>query len=646
MTETKRYKRTDKQKRKSDGRSQRSGMPRKSGSPQARRKNYIQKRREKLVLDLISSKNYRPMKEKEIADILEIPKPLRKDLMQVLSVLEAQHLIEINSRGRYQKVRRTEHSGTEKADAGQKKYERRSVSLPQSLEDLNKRSAEEDITAAVLAYGIPTQFTPRELKQAGSCLKPLCEKDFDGRLDLRGITTITIDGDDAKDMDDAVSLSREGSFWKLGVHIADVSNYVQAGSALDREALKRGTSVYLCDRVIPMLPEALSNGICSLKEGEDRLTLSCLMKIDQNGKIVDSKIRESVICSAHKLTYSVVNRIITEDDPDLKKQYADIVPMLFEMKELSGVLRSKRRERGAIDFDFPETKFRLDGEGHPVELYPNEVNAATKLIEDFMLAANETVAKTYFRKKAPFLYRTHEKPDPDKIETALTMVRKQGYSAEKKSRDIMPGEIADIIDSTRGTAEEPLLSRLLLRSMKQARYTTECIGHFGLAADYYCHFTSPIRRYPDLQIHRIIKDDIRGRLDERKKEDYDKRLDDVAWKSSALERRAVEAERETNKIKMAEYALLHLGEEYDAVISGVTGWGFYVELPSTLEGLVHILTLRDDYYLFDEENYCLKGRESGRTFRLGQKVRVRLKAADISLRTIDFELAEGRYAGD
>lgn len=669
----KRDRHSDRRRDKSSYRSDRPGMSRKPGSHQGRRKNYIQKRRERLVLDLISSKNYRPMKEKEIADVLEIPRPLRKDLMQVLSVLEAQNLIEINSRGRYQRVRKPEQAsvrreegrkaerfGRKDEDGDQsnkhmrsgKRYgqydaierdaqsDRESDMLPQSLEDRRRVSAEDHITETVLAYGVPTRFTPRELKQAEGCLKPLNEKDMDGRLDLRGITTITIDGDDSKDMDDAVSLSREGSFWKLGVHIADVSNYVQANSALDREALKRGTSVYLCDRVIPMLPEALSNGICSLVEGEDRLTLSCLMKIDQNGKIVDSKIRESVICSAHKMTYSVVNRIITGQDPELKEEYADIVPMLFEMKELSELLRKRRKERGAIDFDFPETKFRLDAEGHPLEIYANEVNAATKLIEDFMLAANETVAKTYFRKKAPFLYRTHENPDQDKMEQALAMVRKQGFEAEKKGLDITPGEVAKIIDSTKGTEEEALLSRLLLRSMKQARYTAECIGHFGLAAEYYCHFTSPIRRYPDLQIHRIIKDDLRGRLDDKKKADYNKILDDVAWKSSALERRAVEVERETNKMKMAEYALGHLGEEYNAVISGVTGWGFYVELPNTLEGLVHILTLRDDYYIFDEENYCLRGRDSGREYKLGQKVRVRLKAADISLRNIDFELAE------
>ncbi|MEE0955703.1 MAG: ribonuclease R [Eubacterium sp.] len=652
MSESRRDKqKKDRRQGKSAYRSERPKTGHKAGGPGGRRRNYIQKRREKLVLDLISSKNYRPMKEKEIADVLEIPKPLRKDLLHVLSVLEAQNLIEINSRGRYQRVRkygsydaierdRTGDSPSAGFSSQAREEGRKAVSLPMSLEERRKNSAAEQITETIRAYGLPTQFTARELKQADNCRKPLNEKDFDGRLDLRGIAAITIDGDDSKDMDDAVSLNREGAYWNLGVHIADVSNYVQANSALDREALKRGTSVYLCDRVIPMLPKALSNGICSLVEGEDRLTLSCLMKIDRNGKIVDSKIRESVICSAHRMTYSVVNRILTEDVSELKKEYADIVPMLFEMKELSELLRKKRKERGAIDFDFPETKFRLDESGKPVEIYPNEVNAATKLIEDFMLAANETVAKTFFKKGAPFLYRTHEKPDRDKMENALAMVRKQGLPAEKNGQDITPAEVEKIIDLVRGTSNEALLSRLLLRSMKQACYTTECIGHFGLAAQYYCHFTSPIRRYPDLQIHRIIKDDLRGRLDDRKKADYNKRLDDVAWKSSALERRATEAERETNKMKMAEYALGHLGEEYDAVISGVTGWGFYVELPNTMEGLVHILTLTDDYYVFDEENCCLRGRKNGREFKLGQPVRVRLKSADIALKNIDFQLCE------
>lgn len=620
-----------------------AGHGRRPSGRQRQRRNQLQKKRERLVYDLISSKNYRPMREREIAALLEVPKELRKELFQTLSVLEEEHKIERTRSGKYQKVRRkaTETLSLKaKAREGLLRNRRDTGRSEQMLPPPKGTSVWELITETVRSYGIPVEFSPRQQRQAQISFKEVSEKDKEGRMDLTDQLTITIDGEDAKDMDDAVSLTRVGDAWVLGVHIADVSNYVQANSALDREAIRRGTSVYLCDRTIPMLPRELSNGICSLMEGEVRLTLSCLMTIDTAGDIVKSEIRESVIRSRHKMTYTEVNRILTEEDSDLMEKYADVVPMLFEMQKLSILLRTKREKRGAIEFDLPETKFRLDEDGTPLEIYPNEINAATRLIEDFMIVANEVVAKTYADLELPFLYRTHESPDEEKIETTLGTVRRYGFSAQKRQRVIRPREVQAILKAVQGSSMEDLLSGLLLRSMKQARYTTENIGHFGLAAKYYCHFTSPIRRYPDLQIHRIIKDHLRGRLNDRRIKEYRKALEDVAWKSSALERRSVEVERETNKMKMAEYAALHLGEAYTGVISGVTGWGIYIQLPNTLEGLIHVLSLQDDYYLYDEENKLLRGRETGKEYHLGQKLKVRIKAADPALHSIDFEQIE------
>ena len=425
--------------------------------------------------------------------------------------------------------------------------------------------------------------------------------------------------------------------------VADVSNYVQENSALDREALKRGTSVYLPDRVIPMLPKRLSNGICSLNEGQERLALSCIMTINEKGRVIGHQIAETVIRVDRRMTYTAVNAILTEPEahPELLEEYHELVPMFRQMQELSALIRSCRKERGAIDFEFPESKVILDAEGTPVEIRPYPSNVATRMIEDFMLMANETVAEEYCTREIPFLYRTHDKPDGDRMEATLTLIREQGIKVEKRSHEITPGEVQKILTSIEGTPEEPLISRLLLRSMARAIYTPECSGHFGLAASYYCHFTSPIRRYPDLQIHRIIKDDLRGRLDKGGRiGKYSSILQHVAEQSSAMEQRAAEAEREAVKLKKAEYMLEHVGEEYNGVISGVTGWGFYVELPNTVEGLVHIMTLKDDYYNFDEENYRLVGERHGRVFRLGEPVRVRVRNAEPANRTIDFTYVE------
>ena len=470
----------------------------------------------------------------------------------------------------------------------------------------------------------------------------LIEGDFQGRLDLRDWTVVTIDGEDAKDLDDGISLTKEGDVYHLGVHIADVSNYVQANSAMDREALKRGTSVYLVDRVIPMLPKRLSNGICSLNQGEDRLALSCLMDIDSKGKVIHHQIAETVICVNERMTYTNVKKIIERTDEDVLARYQELVPMFDLMAELSAQLRKRRKRRGSIDFDFPECKVILNSQGKPVDIRPYEQNVATRLIEDFMLLANETVAQEFYKKKIPFVYRTHEEPDPEKIEGLLTFLRNQGFEVQKVKEKISPKEIQKILRSMEGQPEEPLISRMTLRTMQQAKYTTDCSGHFGLAAKYYCHFTSPIRRYPDLQIHRIIKDELRGRMNEERKKQYAGFLDEVAQQSSAMERRAEEAERETEKLKKAEYMLSHIGESFTGVISGVTGWGLYVELPNTVEGLVHISTIRDDYYNFDEESRQLVGEMTGHRYMMGQKVTVRVMEVDTYLKSIDFVLTKDK----
>ena len=503
----------------------------------------------------------------------------------------------------------------------------------------NIRTPGTDILAIVKSFGIPSEFPEKVMKQAQRVPDHVLDADRDGRLDLRHLQTVTIDGEDAKDLDDAISLTKEGDIYHLGVHIADVSNYVQYNSALDREALKRGTSVYLADRVVPMLPERLSNGICSLNQGEDRLALSCLMDINEKGKVVSHQIAETVINVNERMCYTDVKNILEDTDEEAKKRYDALIPMFFMMKELSGILRNSRHHRGSIDFDFPESKIILNAAGKAIDVKPYEANVATKIIEDFMLMANETVAQEYCTEEIPFVYRTHDNPDPEKVESLLTLLHNQGVKIQKAKEEITPKEIQQIIESIEGLPNEAMISRLVLRSMKQAKYTTECSGHFGLAAKYYCHFTSPIRRYPDLQIHRIIKDNLRGRLmREGRNEHYAEILDEVARQSSVCERRADEAERESDKLKKAEYMSYHLGEEFEGIISGVTGWGLYVELPNTVEGLVHVNTLRDDYYVFDQESYELRGEMTKKVYKLGDKVRVRVAEADKMLKTVDFEL--------
>lgn len=498
-----------------------------------------------------------------------------------------------------------------------------------------------DILSIIRGYELPVEFGEKVLHQAQRVPDEVLDADYHGRRDLRELMMVTIDGEDAKDLDDAVSLSvGEDGMYHLGVHIADVSNYVQENSALDWEALERGTSVYLVDRVIPMLPHRLSNGICSLNEGVDRLALSCLMTIDTKGNVTDYEITESVIRVDRRMTYTAVKKILEDQDEETCRTYAEYVPMFREMEKLAAILRQKRHRRGSVDFDFPETKILLDAQGYPVSIKPYERNTATKLIEDFMLIANETVAQHFYWLEIPFVYRTHEKPDLDKIKKLSAFIQNYGYLIKLTGEEIHPKELQKLLDKIEGTEEEMMISRLALRSMKQAKYTVECTGHFGLACPYYCHFTSPIRRYPDLQIHRIIKEQLRGRLQTKRIEHYTEKLPEIAKHASKMERRAEEAERETLKLKKAQYMAERIGQCYDGIISGITQWGIYVELPNTVEGLLHVASLPGDYFYYDENSYEMVGRDTGVRYKLGQKIRIQVKEVDSLTRTVDFQMPE------
>lgn len=503
-----------------------------------------------------------------------------------------------------------------------------------------------DILSIVKGFGLPEEFSERILNQAGRAAKKVSEKDIEGRKDLRSLLMVTIDGEDAKDLDDAVSLYKEKDEYHLGVHIADVTNYVQENSALDREACERGTSIYLVDRVIPMLPHTLSNGICSLNMKEDRLALSCLMTLDNRGDVIDYEIVETVINVDQRMSYTEVNKILEKDQETIRR-YEYLAPMFIQMKELADIVREKRRKRGSIDFEFPESKIVLDKDGTPLSIAPYERNAATKIIEDFMLLANETVAQHFYWMEIPFVYRTHDYPDPEKILKLGTFINNFGYHIKVKSaeNEIHPKEIQKLLGKIEGTSEEALISRLTLRSMKKAGYTVECTGHFGLACPYYCHFTSPIRRYPDLQIHRIIKEQLRGRLNENRLAHYEEILPQVAKHSSEMERRADEAERETDKLKKVQYMESRIGRIFEGVVSGITAWGIYVELENTIEGMIHVSKLAGDYYYYNEETYEMTGRDTGRCFKLGQKVVVMVDGVDYLQRSIDFVLAPKALKG-
>ena len=699
--------------------------------------------RKQIILDIINDDNYIPMKIKELAIVLNVPKENREDLEEVLKELLAEGRISVSKKGKYGKpsgnilvgtyegnakgfgfvtvegetedifipesasngalnedlvqvvlrsgkggkrregeiIKILEHGVTELVGTYQKSQNfgfvvpdnnkiSRDIFIPiekskgamtghkvvvkiSSYGDKNKKpegvvkeiighinDPGTDILSVVKSLNIPMEFPDEVMKQVERIPNEVDSKDMAGRMDIRDWQTVTIDGEDAKDLDDAITVQKEGNRYVLGVHIADVANYVQEHTPLDKEALKRGTSVYLVDRVIPMLPHKLSNGICSLNAGADRLALSCIMEIDEKGNVVGHRIAETVLRVDRRMDYTTVKKILEDNDEAAIQEYKELVPMFRLMEELAGILREKRHKRGSIDFDFPESKILLDEKGHPVEIKPYERNTATKIIEDFMLIANETIAEDYFWQELPFVYRTHDNPDSEKMLKLGLFINNFGYAIKTTQEEIHPKELQKLLERIDGTDEETLISRLTLRSMKQAKYTTNCSGHFGLATKYYCHFTSPIRRYPDLQIHRIIKENLRGGLNEKRIRHYESNLPGVADQSSTTERRADEAERDTDKLKKVEYMEQHIGEEFTGVISGITNWGMYVELPNTIEGMVRITEIRDDYYYYDEEKYELVGETTKRTFKLGQEVKIQVAATDKMLRQIDFSLAE------
>ena len=505
---------------------------------------------------------------------------------------------------------------------------------------------ETDVLSVVRDLDIPVDFPDVVMAEVKNIPDEVTTKEMAGRTDLRQLQTVTIDGEDAKDLDDAITLYEENGLYKLGVHIADVTHYVRENSPLDKEALKRGTSCYLIDKVIPMLPHKLSNGICSLNEGKDRLTLSCLMDIDANGKIINHKICESVINVNRRMSYTSVSAIVEDHDPTETEKYKELVPMFELMLHVSELLRTIRHERGSIDFDFDESKITVDEDGQVSYIGVYERRRSNQIIEDFMLAANETIAEDYFWQQIPFEYRIHEAPDTERVKQLSILISKFGYYFKASKENIHPKEFQKLLSKIEGEPCENLISRMTLRTMRQARYSTECEGHFGLSCKYYCHFTSPIRRYPDLQIHRIIKDNIHGRLDDRRLSHYDTILPKVSDDNSRKERRAEEAERQVERLKKVEYMEHHIGEEFEGIISGVINRGIFVELPNTIEGFVDVSTLYDDFYVYSQDEYAMIGESTGKKYSIGDTVKVKVKLADKQSRRIEFVIRSDAKEGD
>lgn len=497
-----------------------------------------------------------------------------------------------------------------------------------------------DILSIIYKHGLPLEFPDEVMEQAQAIPDTIDEHDFVNRRDLRDQMIVTIDGADAKDLDDAVTVTKlDNGHYKLGVHIADVSHYVTEGSPIDREAFERGTSVYLVDRVIPMIPHRLSNGICSLNPHVDRLTLSCEMEIDEHGIVVSHEIFQSVIKTTERMTYSDVNKILVDRDEELRKKYEPLVPMFEQMEELAAILRQKRLNRGAIDFDFKEAKVLVDEDGNPTDVVLRERSVAERLIEEFMLVANETVAEHMHWLDLPFIYRIHEDPKEDKLQRFFEFITNFGLIVRGKANSVHPRALQEILDEVRGKPEEMVVSTVMLRSMQQAKYYPENLGHFGLSTEFYTHFTSPIRRYPDLIVHRLIRTYlIEGKIDEATQAKWKEMLGEIAEHSSKMERRAVDAERETDELKKTEFMLDKIGEEFDGIISSVTNFGLFVELPNTIEGLVHVSYLTDDYYHYDERQYAMIGERTGNVFRIGDEITVRVINVNKDERSIDFEV--------
>ncbi|WP_432401584.1 ribonuclease R [Wukongibacter sp. M2B1] len=494
-----------------------------------------------------------------------------------------------------------------------------------------------DIVSIIRKYKLPEAFPKKVLNEADSIPDKVSEEEIAKRRDLRDMNIVTIDGADAKDLDDAISVERlPNGNYKLGVYIADVTYYVKEGSALDKEALKRATSVYLVDRVIPMLPKRLSNGICSLNPNVERLTMSVFMEIDGTGDVVSHEIFEGVIKTKERMTYIDVSDILEKEDPELIKRYDYLVEDFKAMQELAMILSKRKNRRGSIDFDFPESKIILDEEGRPTEIKKAERRIANRIIEEFMIVCNETIAEHMYWLKIPFVYRVHELPSAEKISSFNKFIHNFGYHLKGTSEEVHPKALQDLLRKIEGKKEEHIISTLMLRSLRQARYSPENLGHFGLASNYYSHFTSPIRRYPDLQIHRIIRDMLNEKLNQNRISKLKGIVANAADRSSERERVAVEAERETDDLKKAEYMSYHIGEEFDGIISSVISFGMFVELENTIEGLVRISTLVDDYYIFDEENHLFRGERTNKVFRLGDEVRIRVSNVNVPQKEVDF----------
>ena len=502
-----------------------------------------------------------------------------------------------------------------------------------------KGEKEVEILSIIRAHGLPEEFPKKVLEEAQKVAQPIPQEEIDRRLDIRDLNIFTIDGEDAKDLDDAISIERlsNGNF-KLGVHIADVTHYVHEKSKLDKEALKRATSVYLVDTVIPMLPKTLSNGVCSLNPHEDKLTLSVFMEIDRKGNVQQYDIKETIINSKARMTYTEVSDILEHDDEELKAKYSHVADDFKTAEELAKILMQRRNQRGAIDFDFPEAKIILTPEGKVSDIKEYERRISNRIIEEFMLITNETVAEHYFWLNIPFVYRIHETPSSEKMQELGKFVSTFGYTIKGDLEEVHPKALQSIISAIKGKKEEEAISTIMLRSLRQARYSPECSGHFGLAAKYYSHFTSPIRRYPDLQIHRIIKEQLNNKINKKRQEQLVNIVDYASTQSSERERAADLAERDVKDYYKAVYMEDKVGEEFDGVVSSVTSFGMFIELPNTVEGLSRLANMRDDYYIYDEMTYTIIGERTRKTYRIGDPVRIKVDNVNVDLREIDFKI--------
>ncbi len=498
-----------------------------------------------------------------------------------------------------------------------------------------------DIISILYKHGIPMDFPEEVLQQAAETTETVSDEEIAERRDLRDEIIVTIDGADAKDLDDAVSIKQlDNGNYQLGVYISDVSHYIPEGSPMDQEAFERGTSVYLVDRVIPMIPHKLSNGICSLNPRVDRLTIGCEMEINSSGKMVHHEIFQSVIRTTERMTYDDINKILIDKNPQLREKYSTLVPMFETMEKLAKTLRNKRMNRGAIDFDFKEAQVVVDDEGRATDIVLRERLVGERIIEEFMLAANEAIAEHFHWLDVPFIHRIHENPDEAKLEHFFQFLGGLGISVKGTMNDVHPKALQNVLERVEGRPEEMVVSKLMLRSMQQAKYDPESIGHFGLATDFYTHFTAPIRRYPDLIVHRLIRTYLlKGQLDGKTVAAWKKKLPDIAKHASDRERVAVDAERDTDDLKKAEYMMDKIGQTYTGIISSVTSFGMFVELENTVEGLVHVSYLTDDYYHFDERSYALIGERTGKVYRIGQEVDVTVIGVDMDEHVVDFELA-------